>query len=113
MEGWSRVEQSLNSLAELSRKDGSKAVVVAFPMLLSLDEAHPASSYPGRLESIANRLGLDFLDLEPVFKERYRGRESLFLPYDPDHPNAAGHALAAEAIAKFLLKNSPPETPVR
>jgi lysophospholipase L1-like esterase len=30
------------------------------------------------------------------------GHESLFIPYDGDHPNAAGHAIAAREITKAL-----------
>ena len=111
LEGWKRVAMSLSQLSELSKEHEFKVLVVAFPMLLSLEESHPKSSYPGELKSIASHLGLYFVDLEPVFKSRYRGRESLFLPYDPDHPNPAGHALAAEAIGNFIMEHSAVDSP--
>jgi len=104
--GWKRVTVALGRLSDLSKQHDFRVLVVAFPMLLSLEESHPRSSYPRALETIASQHSLDFIDLEPIFKSRYRGRESLFLAYDPDHPNAAGHALAAEAIGSFIMEHT-------
>lgn len=101
-QGWEEVARSLRRLQELSHTHHFRILVVAYPMLASLEESHPMSSYPSRLAAMCERDGLPFLDLEPVFREHYRGRESLFLPYDPDHPNAKGHALAAEAVTGHL-----------
>src|SRR5262249_26780155 len=105
-DGWRRVENSLELLENDSRLHRFKVLVVAFPMLPSLESPYPRSSYPARLSTICAKLGLDMLDLEPTFRKHYRGRESLFLPYDPDHPNATGHALAAAAIAEWIATSS-------
>jgi lysophospholipase L1-like esterase len=111
-DGWSRVENSLELLEKDSRMHRFKILVVAFPMLPSLESSYPQSSYPARLSTICAKLGLDLLDLEPVFRKHYRGRESLFLPYDPDHPNTPGHALAAAAIVEWIAAHSSAEGPL-
>jgi hypothetical protein len=56
------------------------------------------------LQALAERLGLDFLDLTPSFQtETARGR-SLYFPINA-HWNQEGQQLAAEAVATYLLQN--------
>jgi lysophospholipase L1-like esterase len=81
-------------------------LVVAFPVPVKFQEDFPRSSYPPQLEKSARAEGLHYLDLEPIYRAAYQGHESLFIPYDGDHPNAAGHELAARAITDFLLSQS-------
>lgn len=101
--GWDRVEKALHRLQALSMREGFGALLVAFPIPLKLDHPYPRSGYPGRLEEIARKEGLPFLDLEPAYQASYLGHDSLFIPYDGDHPNAAGHDLAAGEIVRFLV----------
>jgi len=107
-EGWERVDWAVHRLAGLGEKTGFRTLVVAFPIPLALETSYPMSDYPAHLERIARQDGLPFLDLEPSFRAAYRGHESLFLPYDADHPNAAGHDLAARDIAALLLARARP-----
>lgn len=100
--GWMRLEADMRRLAEMSRKYGFKPLLVAFPMSLSMDGTHPDSSYPARLKEIAQREQLPLIDLHPIYQARFRGHESLFLSYDADHPNAAGHLLAAQAVSDHI-----------
>jgi lysophospholipase L1-like esterase len=76
--------------------------VAAFPLPLKLDREYPSSGYPGRLQALCEREGLLYLDLEPAFRAAYAGHDSLFIPYDGDHPNAKGHDVAARAIVQVL-----------
>lgn len=100
--GWTRMQNDMHRLAELSRQYGFRPLLVAFPMSLSVDGTHPNSSYPARLREIAVREQLPMIDLHPVYQAQFKGHESLFLAYDADHPNAAGHMLAAQAIADYI-----------
>ena len=100
--GWERVDEGLRRLRELSSQNGFRTLVVAFPLQLRLDREYPASLYPGGLQDRCDREGLPFLDLEPAFRAAYSGHESLYIPYDGDHPNARGHDIAAREIASFL-----------
>lgn len=100
--GWARMQADMHRLAQLSKQYGFRPLLVAFPMSLSVDGTYPTSSYPKRLKDIAEREQLPLIDLHPIYKSHYRGHESLFLSYDADHPNAAGHLLAAEAVADYI-----------
>ncbi len=100
--GWSEVAMGVRRLHQLSQVEGFRALIVAFPLPLMLDRPYHNSSYPERLRRIAAEEGVPFLDLGPVFGSAYRGHESLFIPYDGDHPNAHGHDLAAREIVRSI-----------
>lgn len=100
--GWRQVEQSIARLSETAGAAGSRVLVVAFPMPILLARSFPNSSYPRRLQDVAQRGGVPLVDLEPVYRARFHGHESLFIAYDGDHPNAAGHELAAREIAERI-----------
>ena len=104
--GWQRVEAAVHRLAVLGDTSGFHTLIVAFPLPVVLDRSFPRSEYPSRLREIAKHERLLFLDLEPPFRAAYHGHESLFIPYDADHPNAAGHDLAAREIVAVLLAHA-------
>jgi hypothetical protein len=56
------------------------------------------------MEALAGRLGIDFLDLTPVFQSETAKGRALYFPINA-HWNQEGHQLAAETLADFLLKN--------
>lgn len=103
--GWFRVLAALHHFKELSDRVGFHPLVVAFPIPLQLQRNFPKSTYPVKLREIARQEGLQFVDLEPVFRREYRGHESLFIPYDGDHPNAVGHDIAAREIVRVILES--------
>lgn len=100
--GWTRVAAGIHHLHELAAANHFRPLLVTFPIPLAVERSFPHSSYPARLEEIGAREGIAVLDLGQDFRAAYHGRESLFIPYDADHPNAAGHELAARAMAAFL-----------
>lgn len=100
--GWTRMQADMHRLAQLSKQYGFRPLLVAFPMSLSVDGTHPHSAYPARLKEIAQREQLPMIDLHPIYQAQFKGHESLFLAYDADHPNAAGHLLAAQAVADYI-----------
>ncbi len=104
--GWRRVEAALHRLATLEETNGFRALIVAFPLPLALDRSFPHSEYPSYLRDIAEREGIPLLDLEPSFRKSYQGHDSLFIPYDAEHPNAAGHDLEAQQIATYLATHA-------
>ncbi len=101
-DGWKQVEASLRRLRQMSKEHGFCSLLVAFPLPLALEKDFPDSAYPAGLRKLAAMHRLPILDLEPVFRDEYAGHESLFIAYDGDHPNAAGHAVAARAIADVV-----------
>jgi lysophospholipase L1-like esterase len=101
-DGWRRVGAAVHRLKEASERGGFRPLLVAFPVPLAVERSFPQSSYPERLGRIAAGEGIPMLDLAGVFRAHYHGHESLFIPYDGDHPNAAGHDLAAREVVEFL-----------
>lgn len=101
-DGWTQVEDGFRRLRRQVDEQGARLLIVAFPIPLALERAYPRSSYPARLASFAAAEGIPFLDLTPTFEDAFHGHESLFIAFDGDHPNAAGHDLAARAIVQKL-----------
>jgi hypothetical protein len=101
-----RLEAALHRFHELSTQHGFRPLLVAFPIPLALERPFPHSSYPARLQGIGEREGIPVIDLQPIFRSDFRGHESLFIPFDSDHPNAAGHDLAAREIVNFLTSKA-------
>lgn len=106
-EGWQRLAGAIRRIRQLSEKHGFRVLLVAFPIPLAVERSFPRSSYPARLQDLAERQGLPMIDLQGSFRAAYRGHESLFIPYDGDHPNAAGHDIAAREIVRFLVASGP------
>jgi len=100
--GWQRVAFAVHRFRELADAHAFHPLIVAFPIPLALERTFPRSSYPARLRTIADGEGLPFLDLTPVFASQFHGHESLFIPYDGDHPNRVGHDVAAMEITRFI-----------
>ncbi len=100
--GWRQVDQSFGRLAEAASRDGFSAIVVIFPIPTAMSSAFPDAKYQDVVRSIATTHGLQVLDLEERFRAAYDGHESLYIPYDADHPNEVGHAVAADSLAGFL-----------
>ncbi len=102
--GWERISLGIRRLKELSRRQGFKSLVVTFPLPPTVESSYPLSSYPARVRQAAEEEGILFLDLTESFRRNLRGHDSLFIPFDADHPNAAGHDLAARLIRDTLLQ---------
>jgi lysophospholipase L1-like esterase len=100
--GWNDMKAELQKLKRLSIEKKFRVLMVTFPIPIVFDESFPKSSYPARLQELAQAEGIATLDLTPAFRAAYHGHESLFIAYDADHPNADGHAIAAREISAYL-----------
>jgi hypothetical protein len=54
---------------------------------------------------VADHLGLFVVDPLPLLKANASGKGSLFIPYDRNHPSAAGHRLIAQAISEYFTQH--------
>lgn len=100
--GWSRMENAFRRLQAAVASHGARLMIVAFPVPVMLEQSFPASSYPTRLRDFATRENIPYLDLTGAFQAAFHGHESLFIPFDGDHPNAEGHDLAAHEIVRMM-----------
>lgn len=98
------VVQALQRIQQLTAENGSHLLVVLQPSkeevyLPLLDHAPHDPARPLR-EALA-RLGIDSLDLGPIFRERAAAGVRLFFEVD-GHPNVAGYALIADGVQREL-----------
>jgi lysophospholipase L1-like esterase len=103
-----RLRDGLAALADATRGANAAVLVAIFPLFG--DEGALAAVRGGVAEQ-ARRLGLEVLDLAPVYA---LARERLDEEIEIDflHPNALGHRIAAEALLARLCAGEPPLAPV-
>lgn len=120
-DAWVRTSALLGSLANAVRADGAQLAVVVVAGRNQVDrgsweavlEANPAMSalswdldgLERKLMEWCRREGVPCLSLLPSFEAHARDGSTLHFHYD-GHWTAAGHALAAETTAAFLLDRS-------
>lgn len=122
-DAWRVTEDALTRLAAAVERDGGRLALVAIPehfvtsrgweteLMLGAGFAPPEAFDPGRpqrrLEAIARRLGVPYLDLAPALLA-YRDGAALDPPYFSfacdGHWNPLTHALAASEVAAFLAR---------
>jgi lysophospholipase L1-like esterase len=105
--GWATIERELARLAAACRAAGLPLLVVVLPMPQQLGGTFPHVRYQSVVREMCARQGLDCLDLLPAFEAAWQGHESLFIAYDGDHPNEAGHALVAREVVARLTAPPP------
>lgn len=99
---WRRVQRALVALRDATRSRGVPLLVIVFPESFQFgDDAYRA---PQRAWiDLCQQLGIDVFDLWPAFAAAIAGGDANLF-YDTQHPNAAGHAIAAAAVAQHLAK---------
>lgn len=95
-----RFRSLLARLAASVQSTGARFVVVCFPLAdqLRSHDARPQAV----LGALARTLGIEFVDLYPVFLAAAGERPETLLDADGLHPNATGHALAALEMLTVL-----------
>lgn len=103
---WRQTKLALQRIGESARQRGVPAAMMIFPSFQV--EGFDAVRYPymrvhEKVVAAATRAGMPVLDLRPVYEQQGKaGRAWRELPND-GHPNAAAHALAAKAVAQWLI----------
>jgi lysophospholipase L1-like esterase len=95
-------------LDEEARANGGRALMVFQPgkeevYLPLLGEQIPDPTLG--LRKAFDRLGIDYLDLGPAFRQHAAAGERLFFEVD-GHPNPAGYALIAQLVLSHISQNS-------
>jgi len=104
--GWDRVRSALVDMRDLAAANDIRLFVVLFPEQFQVTE----TTVPTELLSpqrawlrLCRELDLDCIDLHPAFQAA--PERDLFM--DMQHPNAAGHRVAARATAVALRRRGP------
>jgi hypothetical protein len=96
---WQAQKAAFARFRDLVAEHGGELAVVTFPTLAGVQQRRPILE---RIDAYWTEEGVPHLDLLPVF-EPHAPRDLVANPHDA-HPNAFAHALAAEAIERFLLE---------
>ena len=100
-EGYRLSFESLAELAQRARADGAEFRLVLFPGLQRLDSDYYQNLVYSKVEAFGAARGIQVVNLFPDF----RGRDpfELHVSIVDAHPNAKGHAIAADALFSALF----------
>jgi lysophospholipase L1-like esterase len=101
---WEEQQRRLRSLRSLVETNGGHLLVVTFPFLQHLGPDYEFRSAHVKLDKFWQEQGVPHLDLLRLY-EAHRHQSFTVNSHDA-HPNANAHALATDAIWKFLKTNS-------
>ncbi len=115
---WRVVEEKLDDVRAVSESIGADLKVVCIPSTVQVDSSHydfyrkikfrvgsdlhSAKAPQERLATWANRTGVDYIDLLPIFKA-YGNTTELYFEND-DHLSEKGHSLAFQQIDSIFLQ---------
>lgn len=97
---WNDCKRAFERMRDVTARAGCRFAIVIFPELHELDGAYPFESLHELARAEARRLGIPVLDLLEAF--RGHAAPDLWVHPTDHHPNETAHAIAAEAIWKFL-----------
>lgn len=109
---WTRAWEAIEAMNELAGANNGRFALILFPLEFQVvDESYPTMAQQV-LGARAAEAGIPVLDLLPAFREACRQKpggpcqlEDRYLFADVwMHPSAAGHALTANEIARFLAE---------
>lgn len=106
---WRLVEHVLAATKKLVEDGGAIYCLARFPWLREVhaDRDYRLAMTSARTRQVAERLGVPYLALLDAFRGQPADAMCL-LPYD-DHPTAAAHEIAAEALCTFLIREVVPK----
>jgi hypothetical protein len=106
---WRRARRNLLTLRDIAAADGARFGVATFPMLYGFDRRpYPFQPAMDAIERFCGEHDIAHHSLLPAF--RGRRAADLWVSEVNKHPNAAGHAIAADALLPFVrrLMGAPP-----
>jgi len=104
--GWTNVERQLGVLHSLAGTWRFTVGIVALPCREQVMGEYPSGQYQSRIRAIADRLGFFVVDPLPALTLSTMKKDALFIPYDRNHPSAAGHRIIAQAMFRHLEEHA-------
>jgi len=97
---WGRVQEQFDVLQRMASSHGFAVGIVVLPPKEQVVGLYPTANYQRRLGSLAASHGFFFVDPLPRMMTTSEKKDSLYIPYDRNHPTAAGHRLIGQTIAE-------------
>lgn len=101
---WERVEKQLDDLHAMAMADRFSVGLVMLPPREQVKGAYPNARYQSQARGIAERCGFHVVDPMPALAASGTHVDALYIPYDRNHPSAAGHDVIAQAIFDSLSR---------
>jgi lysophospholipase L1-like esterase len=99
---WEGVARQFGALRSIATARHFGVAVVVLPPREQVLGAYPQSHYQTTARALAEPLGFLVIDPLPALSRVAATAGTLFIPYDRNHPSAAGHRLLAQTIADAL-----------
>ena len=99
-EEWLSAQYNVLQIKRSAEERGAAVGFVIYPILVDLGDDYPFQDICDELEAFSAEHGLPTLNLLDSFRGE-NGPDLWVSPYD-QHPNARGHAIAAEAVTPFV-----------
>jgi lysophospholipase L1-like esterase len=99
-EEWRLAQRNLLSIQSTGTASGAQVGLVVFPILVDMNDAYPFAGVQDEVIRFGREHGFPTLDLRPAFSGKPAA--DLWVSAFDQHPNAAGHRLAADAILPYL-----------
>jgi len=99
---WERVDGQLSELRTIATAGNFKVGIIILPPREQVSGQFVDSQYQPHLRAMADKLGFFVVDPLPAMSASPMRKDRLFIPYDRNHPSAAGHRIIGETIATFL-----------
>ena len=90
---------NIRGLQDMTDSDGAELALFDFP----LERSGYTAEHRRLVRIAAEQLGLRHLDIQAEM-ERASTEDTLYFPKDPGHANAAGHAVIAQHVVRFLTE---------
>jgi len=97
---WKRAQANLLQIKQQTLARGAQFAIVIFPVLFELNDHYPLADVCDVIKTFCHDHDIPVLSLLPTFMNMQA--PSLWLSPLDQHPNEQGHALAADAIYRFL-----------
>lgn len=98
-QAWAIFKKDVRACQDAVEQGGAEYALALFPWLVRLD-GYVLGDVHDTMREFASELGAPYLDLLEVFAGR--DAETLRVSLLNEHPNALGHRMAAERIARFM-----------
>jgi lysophospholipase L1-like esterase len=99
---WQRAQKRLLDLRDQARARGIPIGFAVFPLLVELNEDYPFRAVEDEILAFGRESGMPTHDLLPAFLGR--DAPALWVSREDQHPNAAGHAIAARSLLPFAVE---------
>jgi hypothetical protein len=100
-EEWSIAQANLMEIQRIGSSLGAKVGLVVFPILVDLDDTYPFQVVCDLLVQFGKVNDFQTFDLLPAF--RGHDASALWVAPQDQHPNEAGHLIAADALMPFFV----------